>query len=41
MPAEKSVEIARLNAENQLKNNKELQSRYIDEAIEELGRISL
>lgn len=39
--SEKSVEIARDNAINQLKENNELHNKYIDNAIEELDRISL
>ncbi len=38
---EKSVDIARENAENQLKDNKELHNIYIDEAINELDRVQL
>lgn len=39
--SEKSVEIARENALNQLNENKDLHNKYIDTAIEELDRISL
>ena len=39
--SEKSVEIAKENAINQLKENNELHNKYIDNAIEELDRISL
>lgn len=39
--SEKSVEIARDNAISQLKENSELHNKYIDNAIEELDRISL
>ena len=39
--SEKSVEIARDNAISQLKENKELHSKYIDNAIDELDRIVL
>ena len=39
--SEKSVEIARDNAVNQLKQNNELHNKYIDNAIEELDRINL
>lgn len=39
--SEKSVEIARENALNQLIANKDLHNKYIDTAIEELDRISL
>ena len=39
--SEKSVEIARDNAINQLKENVELHNKYIDNAIDELDRISL
>ena len=39
--SEKSVEIARDNAISQLKENTELHSKYIDNAIDELDRIVL
>ncbi|MBQ8887150.1 MAG: hypothetical protein IJY61_05545 [Candidatus Gastranaerophilales bacterium] len=39
--SEKSVEIARDNAINQLKENNELHNKYINNAIEELDRINL
>lgn len=39
--SEKSVEIAKENAVNQLRENTELHNKYIDNAIEELDRISL
>lgn len=39
--SEKSVEIARDNAVNQLKENAQLHNKYIDNAIDELDRISL
>ena len=39
--SEHSIEIARKNAVNQLKDNAELQNHYIDTAIEELDRINL
>ena len=39
--SEKSVEIARDNAINQLKENNELHNKYIDSAIDELDGISL
>ena len=39
--SEKSVEIAKNNAINQLKENNELHNKYIDNAIDELDRISL
>lgn len=39
--SEKSVEIAKENALNQLKENKNLHNKYIDTAIEELDRIGL
>lgn len=38
---EKSVEIAKENALNQLKGNNELHNKYINSAIDELDRISL
>lgn len=37
----KSIELAKQNATENLKNNKELHSKYIDEAINELDRINL
>ncbi len=39
--SEKSVILAKDNAIEQLKNNRELHNKYIDEAIEEIGRVSL
>lgn len=39
--SEKSVILAKDNAIEQLKNNSELHNKYINEAIEEIGRISL
>lgn len=39
--SEKAIEIARDNAINQLKENNELHNKYIDNAIDELDRISL
>ena len=39
--SEKSIEIAKDNAKEQLNNNKELHNIYIDKAIEEIDRISL
>ncbi len=39
--SEKSVILAKDNAIEQLKNNRELHNKYIDEAIEEIGRLSL
>ncbi len=39
--SETSVEIARKNAENQLKANRELHNKYIENAINELDRILL
>lgn len=39
--SEKSVEIARENALNQLNQNIELHNKYIDNAIDELDRITL
>lgn len=39
--SEKSVEIARYNAIEQLKGNSQLHNKYIDNAIDELDRISL